>query len=891
MSEKKLAPLSLVKESEKDKEWIETYLLYISGLSSLNEYYKNDITCWSYYHNLINSADTDYLTKIGSSELPASVRRIPKQRPFIDRLVSQQERRPFVFSCVLSDKKSIEDKYLDQVNDYIDLIKANAQFTHFETSFQIKQIEDKIAQMQSMLQQEPTTAEEAQQQLIIKQQLPAVINNFQYAITMLNEQDALTQEQISKLKYYHKYEKKDWKEIAAQKMLLMLRNELGVNIESTDAFRIGRVTGREIFFSDYEEGNRLPTFKALDPLTVTYPKISSVKYIQDGPWVKVTEYMSYNDIVMLYGDKIKEKYGQEKLESLAHVYSENTSPMVRGNNGEAFFNGTSMLYSGTDDSSYGIKVERIWIKVPRSIKVKYTPNPFEEGVYFRHFIQNKEIIDKKDWKYDKDNGVYINKNNNKDIRLEDDVETINSERGDKYVNKYTNDRWYGVIINNEFIVCEGKQTFVLRDIDRHGKIVLPVFGKTYSSLSDQPYSLIMATKDLQDLYDIVHYHQELMLALSGTKTILFDTAFKPTAMGDEEWESEKKKGTLNIETIGADGRKQQSNFNQWTMFDLSVSSSIGTLDQIKLSIEETMGDIMGIPRQMKGQMVATDQVGTYNASLKQAGLITEILFAEHDHLEAMALTHCLNLALTFCYKDGETFGINNNDLSGEIINIPPNIFNKIRFSVLLANNTEEGQGMEDMKQLIVSNWKSGQMQFSDVVDLWGIKTLAEMKDKAKYMAEKAQEIQTMIANNASQAEVEKEKLKIQLNNELLAPWKEQELKLKEMELQIKQSLGQMNAQVLSQKNEVLQKQVEHDTVIKSAKIQSEKDIEDNAIAMNDKHLSNNEKIKMLEIQVNSLLKDAKIKSDNLVSHRKQNIDMGNMVINSQKQTATRSNKI
>lgn len=889
MTEKNLAPITLVKESEKTTAWIEQYLRYISSLSSLNEYYRNDITCWSYYQNLINKDNTDYLTKIGGSELPATVRRIPKQRPFVDRLVSQQERRPFVFSCVLSDKKSIEDKYLDQANDYIEAIKSNAQYIHFETSFKIQQIEEKIAQMQSMVQQEPKTADEAQQIMQLKQQLPVVINNFQYAITMLNEQGALTQEQISKLKYYHRYEKKDWKEIAAQKMLLMLRQELNVNSESTEAFKIGRVVGRQYFYVDYEEGNRLPTFKSLDPITVTYPKISSVKWVQDGPWVKITEYMSYNDIVTTYGDKIVEKYGQDKLEKLSNVSSENTHSMIRGNNGEAYFNEESMLYSGTDDNNYGIKVERIWIKVPRNIKVKYTPNPFEEGIYFRHFIQNKEVIDKRDWKYD--NGFYINKKNDKDVRQEGDVEVVNSLKGEKYRNKYTNDRWYGVIINNEIIVCEGKQSFVLRDIDFHGKILLPVFGKTYSSISDQPYSLIMATKDLQDLYDIVHYHQELMLALSGTKTVLFDTAFKPASMTDEQWEADKKKGTLNIESIGPDGKRQQSVFNQWTMFDLSVSSSIGTLEQIKTSIEETMGDIMGVPRQMKGQMVATDQVGTYNASLKQAGLITEIMFAEHDLIESKALTHALNLALTFCYKDGETFGINNNDLSGEIINIPPNVFNKIRFSVLVANNTDEGQGMEDMKQLIIGNWKSGQMQFSDVVDLWGIKTLAELKDKSKYMAEKAQEIRTMIANNSSQAEVEKEKLKIQLNNELLAPWKEQELRLKEMELQIKQSLGQMNSQVLSQKNQVMQKQIENDTVIKSAKIQAQKEVDDSSIAMNDKHLNNNEKIKMLEIQVNSLLKDAKIKSDNLLSNRKQNIDMGNMVINSQKQTAIRSNKL
>lgn len=129
--------------------------------------------------------------------------------------------------------------------------------------------------------------------------------------------------------------------------------------------------------------------------------------------------MSYNDIVTTYGDKIVEKYGQDKLEKLSNVSSENTHSMIRGNNGEAYFNEESMLYSGTDDNNYGIKVERIWIKVPRNIKVKYTPNPFEEGIYFRHFIQNKEVIDKQDWKYD--NGFYINKKNNKDVRQEGDV--------------------------------------------------------------------------------------------------------------------------------------------------------------------------------------------------------------------------------------------------------------------------------------------------------------------------------------------------------------------------------------------------------------------------------------------------------------------------------------
>src|SRR5690606_16213118 len=106
-----------------------------------------------------------------------------------------------------------------------------------------------------------------------------------------------------------------------------------------------------------------------------------------------------------------------------------------------------------------------------------------------------------EWKFN--NGFYINKKDETDFRREEDVETINSNKGESFADKYTNDLYSGVVINDRYVVNEGKNPFTLRDIDRHGNINLPVFGKTYASIVDQPYSLIMATKDLQDLYDIV----------------------------------------------------------------------------------------------------------------------------------------------------------------------------------------------------------------------------------------------------------------------------------------------------------------------------------------------------------------------------------------------------
>ena len=111
-----------------------------------------------------------------------------------------------------------------------------------------------------------------------------------------------------------------------------------------------------------------------------------------------------------------------------------------------------------------------------------------------------------------------------------------------------------------------------------------------------------------------------------------------------------------------------------------------------------------------------------------------------------------------------------------------------------------------------------------------------------------------------------------------------------MELQVKQGLGQLNAQILSQKNAILQQQVEKDTQIKAAKIQNERITEDNAIAVNDKHLSNDEQIRMLQIQVNSLLDDAKQRREDIVSRMKHKNESQKNMILSQKQEAMRSNK-
>ena len=308
------APELLLPDNKKTPEWCQNWIQYFSAVDS-NTYgtKMQDIIAWNYYNNRINPSDTFYLTRIGDSELPAKVRRIPCQRPFLNRLSGQLYRRPWMYACVLADKTSIKEKYMDNIQDYIDAIMQQTEVNHYELSFQIQQIKDKIQQLQQVAQQQPKTQEEAQQIQEVKQTLPRIMQNFQYASDMLQKQDVITQNQRTKLEDYHKFTKKDWKEMIAQKTVQKLMDELHIKDESLNAFISGMVTGRKAFLVDYKAGYRLPQFRSLDVIQVSYPKVESIKWIQDGPWAKLTEYISYPDLITHYGKEFEKKYGKRKV--------------------------------------------------------------------------------------------------------------------------------------------------------------------------------------------------------------------------------------------------------------------------------------------------------------------------------------------------------------------------------------------------------------------------------------------------------------------------------------------------------------------------------------------------------------------------------------------------
>ena len=636
-----------VKESAKNKEWIKKQIENIAKNTPDKGFdYEDQDMCWKYYFNEPDEKKHNFLITTGdNNRLPVYYYHIPLQRTLIDTLVSQQVNRPYNFSVTLSDKDSVSEKYENQIKEYLKFamvnaeakLKAISEYTE-EIQTRVQQIEQQIQNGYAQLQQAQESGQEIDpqyQQMIsqMEQQLPLIKKQAQKQLEQLQAQAVITEQDVEGIKKNQLMSYRDIKEIIAQKTMIKLREELKVEQKSKNAFISKVVAGSSRYFAYYDGKTKLPQFSVLNPKNVIYPKIESISNISKCPWVKIRSYMSLHSIINNYGREIEKEYGITALDDLRKECGYNDGQLASfPNNAAVFLDDYSLM-----GNSESIIVDKVFFLSNRKVLIKYSPNlnSSKDNDVFRHFIDpNREVLKKEDYTYKSvidENGVrksyYTNKKNPNLIFNADEVELYSEEKNESYVEKYTTDRYEGIMINGKYLINIKKSEYVIRDVDHYADVNLPVFGPTFSAISEQPYSLIKATMDIQDLYDIVYMQRQLMIALSGTKGNVIDKSQKPQDMTDAEWEYNMKMGRLYIQTKDSvTGQTINSSYNQWQSFDNTLSASVQYLNDILMRLEETAGNIIGVGRQRQGKVVPSDQVATFEMSIQQNELVTEVCF-------------------------------------------------------------------------------------------------------------------------------------------------------------------------------------------------------------------------------------------------------------------------
>ena len=838
---------------------------------------KNDIINWSYYNNNPNKKKYEYLVQKGNARLPMYTVHIPCQRPICDTLISQQARRTWQFSVVATDKESIKSKWEAKQKAFLNAKKELYKQKIDEYNDGVFQVQQQIQQIEQMLQKEPQSEEEAQQIMQLKQQYPMIKKEFDKVFKQFYEEIEISEKTKKDIEHYYSYKYKDLREEIAEKLMIKMRKEYEVKSKSIENMRQNIVIGKEAYLVYCNEKTNELDYEVLDRINVKYPIIKGIKYIQDSPWVSVVDSLSSESIKQLYGAELKElgiDLDQELVDN-KNTVAEGTFVSVPGSG--AIYTGGLNEYNEAYRED-GIQRERIWFKKTKEVKFKVTKNKKENALVkeFIHMVPlTKELLDKNKYKYTKididgkTHEYYVNKKDKKDVYNVSDCELYDPEK-EKVITRYTMDRYSCTIINNMWVVDINRDIKINRSKDKHSKFCLPVFGKTYNSITDQPYSIIKNTIDLQDLYNGIYMLRQLAYAIAGAKGQIIDKSQKPEGMTMDEWEANQSQGRLYIQTVDAAGRKVNNSFNQWNSFDNTVSNSVQYYDNVLMQIKETMGEIVGVPRQRQGQVIKGDLVGNTEIALQQAHLITEILYEEHDEIEAKALNELLMLYIKYQPIDNTFLEFNDRTEGRDIFYLEPGLFRDIDLELVVENSNKEQQNIEMFKQILQAEYAKGTINANDLAELIPIESITEMRKKTELIMKRNQELAMQNQSQAIQEQKESQKEIEQFKIELQMQAQQHANLIAEKQLEISSFIAQSKAQV-DQQNILMQQYIadkQHEREI--AKIANEDKVEMSYLAEQSRSTSVQQKLSALQIQLDAMFNALKLGLE------KKGLDLGHI---------------
>jgi|GEM_PF-6996084 len=775
----------LIAPEKKNQEWVRGKALQIMNVAQSSSHLKQrDYICFKYYNEeFADDESFDYLRKYDSYVMPAKIRWVPLVRPRLQRLISELSLVPFKYDVLLADSESLlrkHDRIINAVLDEMELqIRNNAQ----QITTLIGDINNKKAQLQQALQQKNMPPEKMQELRMVVAQ-----KEQEYSETLqgLNYHQGINSERLNAVEKSQKYDFKEMEEVAMKKIIKANNQRYNLHAETVKAFTNKLVTGQQLYYVNYREGEKDPIFKADNIMQVFWDNNSDNEWIQHGRWVARKEYYSREQIYDLWGDQMNSEDIRELINLPSSQYESPNALMATPNG--AIDTG----YFGSKSKTQGVPVWFVYYRSPRKVRFKKSPNKHLPERPFTHVMK--------------------------------DEEKVRTQKGEKEIVRYPDDMYQATIINGKIIVDDGLSPFQVRSQDNPGRVELPIIGKSFNETDKVPYSIIWSTKDLQIQYNLVNYHKELMLALGGVRGIVMDLSQKPTAMSKAEWFYDFKRGVAWIQSKDKNGRSAQ--FNQFKTFDNSVSPAIQYLDNIMENIRTIVGDVTGVTRQRMGDVVDSDQVGTSNMALQQSSMTTQILYYEHEEVTEKALTRYANIGKNSAWKEGRIdHFINTDTKQQEIIRIPKQIGEGKDFLISMGNLSKEYKNLQEIKQLAFSSGAAKHMTMSQISKMYRIEDIIELEKTLEEFEEKAAELaqQANISEEEAKAEMAMQKIKFEKEYDLKIQqqannMKEYQLKLKEKELEIKKT-----EIIASIEQKQLEMQVNAN--LKVAKIESESEVE------------------------------------------------------------------
>ena len=532
---------------------------------------------------------------------------------------------------------------------------------------------------------------------------------------------------IEEIEKFMRYDYKDLSEIVINKGMLYLMEYYDIKDKFTEGFKTQLKTDKEIYFVDWDGADEDPIFRRVEDLNFFHSGDDEAEWIDQCEWSQENRWMTFAQIV----DEFKDDLTIEDIEKLKNRnFSYTSQSNYTGYTDRHMYNNSTdpaqinAVFSGGESFANRVRVSMVYWKSPRQLNVKYSPNKYSKDLMHIHIVKQHETADK--------------------------------EKGEEKIAKFITDIYHGVEIDNDIYVRLGKKKVQFRGVDKL-KTALPYIGFAYNNHSRRPYSLVWATREIQQLYNIIHYHKELMLALSGAKGFIMDKSQMPDGMSMAEWSYQRKMGRGWIQTV-KEGRAVSSGFNQFQSYDDTLSPAIQYLVSILGHLEELARSITGVSRQRTGTIAPLEKVGNTEASIEQSSIITEVLYWKHDRVKKRSLTRLANLC-RFAWKKGKRGQYITGQFGQEILNIAPDALEDSEFEVFVGDGFKEKTALNTIKQIAFQDHGKNLLSLSNLIKVHSIDNLKELEVTLGKMEELAMDRQSSSAQ--AERDWEKEKMKME----------------------------------------------------------------------------------------------------------------------------------
>lgn len=374
-----------------------------------------------------------------------------------------------------------------------------------------------------------------------------------------------------------------------------------------------------------------------------------------------------------------------------------------------------------------------------------------------------------------------------------EVEWIDYKKKD---GKYVGVRYHVTRIHSDIYILDGEDDDMPRDIDEQNEARLSVNGIWYTNGHGAPYSLMLATADQQDNYDLLLYKKDNIAALAGTAGAIVDIAQLPEMLGEDmterlmKYQALRKIGLAVIDT-SQEGSMQQNTF--YGGFD--DTKGLSAIQYIQLAIEMTeniVSSMTGVFRERLGGIEARDAVQNVEVGMQQSYIITKRYYQAMDTLVSEILMDCLDMA-KIVYKKGLTGQIILGDQK-TIFEVAPKYYTTTSFDIHLADSAEIIKEQEMIKQLAMQFAGSNLVDPETLFIMATSKSLTEMREAAiKSLREKKaennqlQQLQQQLEE--AQQNMQQMQRQLEASTKKLAQLNEKKLNIEQQNNQMDQELG------------------------------------------------------------------------------------------------------